>query len=112
FRIYKKYRKILEDVVKYMGVLLLGGNKLVIAFFLVSSPPSTSQSDLQGLLLNLVTWVIAIGAAILGGLVTFWLTQRQARRGLVYRIVSDTPILDAQEEIEGKVKILFNKSVL
>jgi len=81
---------------------------LLTTFFLASPSPPPSQPDYLSLV---VASGAAIIAAILGALFTYWLTQRQVRRGLIYRIISDTPILSAQKEIEGRIKILFDKSI-
>jgi hypothetical protein len=81
---------------------------LLVAFFLASSSPPSSQPDYFSII---VTSIIVLIAAILGALVTYFLSQRQVRKGLFYRIVSNTPILGAQKEIEGRVKILFDKNV-
>jgi hypothetical protein len=57
-------------------------------------------------------FVVNVGVALLGIFFTSIITvviyrRQQTRKGITYKVISDTPILSLKEEVKGKIKVLF-----
>jgi hypothetical protein len=57
-------------------------------------------------------FIVNVGVALLGIFFTSIITiviyrRQQQRKGITYKIISDTPILSLKEEVKGQIKVLF-----